>query len=74
MNEVMQEVSEVLQANGGSMIYKPLYEAVSDKAKRILYPALRRMRALGTVTLVNNVDPETKRVTFTIAWTARGVG
>lgn len=74
MDEAMQEVSEVLQANGGSMIYRPLYDAVSDKVKRILYPALRQMKKLGSVSLVNKVDRETKRATFTITWTARGDG
>ena len=67
MDEIKQEVSDVLRANGGSMVYKPLYEAVSFKAQRSLYPALRNMKQSGLVTLVNLVNPDTHRTAFTIS-------
>lgn len=66
MDAIMQEVSDVLRANGGSMVYKPLYDAVSQNAQRSLYPALRNMKRAGSVTLVNLVNPDTHRTAFTI--------
>ncbi len=66
MDKIIEEVTGVLRANGGEMIYKPLYEAVSQNAQRSLYPALRNMKRAKLVTLVNQVDPDTHRTDFTI--------
>lgn len=63
----MQEVIDVLTKNGGSMVYRPLYDAVSFKAQRSLYPALRQMKVAARVTLVNIVNPDTHRAAFTIS-------
>jgi len=67
VDEIAKEVTDILTVNGGSMVYKPLYEAVSFKAQRRLYPTLRNMKNAGIVTLVNLVNPDTHRTAFTIS-------
>lgn len=72
MEGIQQEVIDQLTAAGGSMVYKPLYEAVSFKSQRQLYPALREMKRKGRVTLVNHIDKKTKRAVFTISLVGDG--
>lgn len=62
-----QEVLDLLTANGGTMLYPALYNAIAPENRLGLRKTLQRLKSKDLISQSNNYNPETRETLHSVA-------